>query len=516
MSFNPIKFSFTPPATLDSRAGAPAVPAPPAPASGPTSAADSSLAAGLLNRVAALKATGLYLQSLVLAKSQGIGITVDPNSDPNLTVALTRLYSASQPPAGMTVDMYNNLLDTEMAIMRADMALAGSSSLLQVSPAQKADLLTANEAFENALVATGTAAYQIPMLLRQLKGNDVILDGLTTALQAYPVLAGSSYAPAAAPAISVVTNNPVTGVTNLSPASAATATSFLGSIDQPVTDINSDTAAAIGTRLDTLQSQSGAVYQLCTGIDQVSQNISGITNQFLGTALHDLIMVISLISSMKMLFHKPSLTELKGTAAMLLLPRLVAEASIFNSLMDRVVQSVTAPAQALLTSLNRLTGVVASSGAQAAHLINASAAAGSQTGLIANHMAGSNAPLSPKQMQELDAIPQSMGMLTGYLTWGVHEVVARATEIESSFFKAIDRRLMVTGSQLDLMSSLQQVDALIGILQSMIQAQQAGSAPSAGVPGPNLAQVLSSATPAASPAAGLPAPPAAVAKLLTA
>ena len=100
MSFNPIKFSFTPPATLDSRAGAPAVPAPPAPASGPTSAADSSLAAGLLNRVAALKATGLYLQSLVLAKSQGIGITVDPNSDPNLTVALTRLYSASQPPAG--------------------------------------------------------------------------------------------------------------------------------------------------------------------------------------------------------------------------------------------------------------------------------------------------------------------------------------------------------------------------------------------------------------------------------
>jgi hypothetical protein len=510
MSFSKIKFSFTPPPTLDSRAGAPAVPAPPAPAAGAASAANNSLAAGLLDRVAALKAAGLYLQSLVLAKSQGIGIVVDPNGGPNLAIALTRLYSSDQPPAGMTVDMYNNLLDTEMAIMRADMALAGSSSLLQVSPAQKADLLVANEGFENSLVATGAAAYQTPMLLRQLKGNDVMLDGITTALQAYPVLAGSSYAPAPPPAASIVTSNPVTGVTNLSPTVSATSANWLNVIDKPVMDINSATAAAIGTRLDSLQSQYSAVYGLCAGIDQVTANISEITTQFLGRDVQDLVMIISMVSSMKMLFHKPALTELKGTAALLLLPRLVAEASIFNALMDRVIQSVTAPAQAMLTTLNGLTGVVASAGNEVAYL----AAEAGQTGLIGNHIAGSNKPLSPKRMQELDAIPKAMGKLTGYLNWGIQEVIGRATEIENSFFKAMDRRLLGTGGQLDLMQSLREVDALIGLLQSIIQAQQAGSTPSAGTPSPSLTRVLNSATPA-SPSAGLPAPPAAVAKLLS-
>jgi hypothetical protein len=507
VSFTPIQFVYTPPPTVDSRAGAAAIPAP-AP---PVSAAAGSLAAGLLDQTAGLKAAGLYLQTLVLAKTQGIGITVNPDSDPALATALSRLYSQSQPPAGMTVDMYNNLLDTEAAIMRADMALTGSPSLLQVSPAQKADLLTANQGFEDAMVATGAAAYQLPLLLRQLKGNDIMVDGLTTALQAYPVLQGSTYAPAPATAAVTIVSSSATGITNLAgtatvvPGSPDTS-SFLSSIDQPVMDVNSATAAAIGTRLDSLQAQYAAINTLCTGVDKVTQNIAGISTQLLGADLQDLIMIVSMISGMKLLFHKPTLTELKGSVGLLLLPRLVAEGAVFNSQMDRIIQSVTAPAQTMLASLNALTGEVVSVGNEVAYLV----AQGGLTGLIGSHISGTKQPPTPQREQELDAMPKAMGMLTGYLNWGIQELTARATEIESSFFRAMDRRLLATGGQLDLMSSLQQIDALIALLQSIIQAQQSGSTPTVSSSNAGVIQALS-----APAATNLPAPTAAVARLLT-
>ena len=493
MSFSKIQFSYTPPPTVQPRAGAAATPAPAPPAS----LAAGSLAAGLLDRVAALKAAGQYLQSLALAKSQGIGIVVNPDSDPTLGMALTRLYSKPQPPAGMTVDMYNNLLDTEMAVMRADMALAGSPSLLQVSPAQKADLLVANQRFEDSLVATGASPYQTPLLLRQLKGNDIMLDGIKTALQGYPVLSGSEYA--------AVPGNPTTSPTS----GSIDTTGWLNVIDKPVMDINSATAAAIDARLDSLQKQYGAIYGLCAGIDKVTQNITDIATQFLDKDLQDLIMIVSMISGLKMLFHKPKLTELKGVAGMLLLPRLIAEAAVFNSLMDRVLQSVTAPAQAMLNSLNRLTGEVASVGNEVAYLT----AQGGLTGLIGKHISGSKEQPAPQRIKDLDAIPKAMGMLTGYLNWGIQETRSRAFEIEGSFFKAMDRRLQGTGGQLDVMDSLRSIDALIGVLQSLIQAKQRGTIPAVGSPNSGLDLVIGDLT-QKSTSAGLPAPPAGVAKLL--
>ena len=274
-------------------------------------------------------------------------------------------------------------------------------------------------------------------------------------------------------------------------------------------DINSATAAAIDARLDSLQKQYGAIYGLCAGIDKVTQNITDIATQFLDKDLQDLIMIVSMISGLKMLFHKPKLTELKGVAGMLLLPRLIAEAAVFNSLMDRVLQSVTAPAQAMLNSLNRLTGEVASVGNEVAYLT----AQGGLTGLIGKHISGSKEQPAPQRIKELDAIPKAMGMLTGYLNWGIQETRSRAFEIEGSFFKAMDRRLQGTGGQLDVMDSLRSIDALIGVLQSLIQAKQRGTIPAVGSPNSGLDLVIGDLT-QKSTSAGLPAPPAGVAKLL--
>ena len=161
----------------------------------------------------------------------------------------------------------------------------------------------------------------------------------------------------------------------------------------------------------------------------MTQNIAGISTQLLGADLQDLIMIVSMISGMKLLFHKPTLTELKGSVALLLLPRLVAEGAVFNSQMDRIIQSVTAPAQTMLASLNALTGEVVSVGNEVAYLV----AQGGLTGLIGSHISGTKQPPTPQREQELDAVPIAMGMLTGYLNWGIQELTARATEIETPF-----------------------------------------------------------------------------------
>src|ERR1039457_3001271 len=122
MSFNKIVFSYTPPPTALPQAipGQPGTILPATATSSKNDQAKASRAAGLIDRLRALKATAQYLESLIAARCKGMGINPNYNVDPELGMALARLYSAPTPPTGVGLDMYGNLLAAEIGITRSE------------------------------------------------------------------------------------------------------------------------------------------------------------------------------------------------------------------------------------------------------------------------------------------------------------------------------------------------------------------------------------------------------------
>lgn len=487
MSFKKTTWIYTPPRTV------PAAPLPantnPSPTNSSSSvnvlgvdteaAANASNAAQLINRIKGLSDTGTYLESLILARSQGIGVSFDYTVDPELSAALTRLYSSDSPPPGMTVDMYNNLLDAEFGVMKADMALQGTGSNLLVSPQQRADILRSTQAFEDALAGTGEFRHQVPLLLRELKGDNLTFASLQTGLQKYPVLAGSTYQPTPPRAAGVVTgtNDPTSASSVLAQAQAslgnsagsAAGISYRSSIQS--IDVNSQTTAELNSRLQKHESVFGAMYNLATGIDQTYSYIHDIANKYLYQPLDDLCMILSAIMGLKTLFHKPKLSDLKGMLASLILPRLISEVSDFNFLLDRILQRVTSPVMAVINSLDRLFGEVVKDANAIAYLT----AQGGLTGIIKSHISGTNQTPAPKTIQALGQLPAWTASIGGKLSWAVHETQRKATTVEGSFLKSMDRRLQASGGRLDLMADLRSVDALVDIFKGLILQTQKGS-----------------------------------------
>src|ERR1035441_7186247 len=306
-------------------------------------------------------------------------------------LSMRTISTGSAPPTGIGLEMYNNLLAAEIGITRAEMALAGSSSPIKVSPMQKADLMKVTLAFEDAMAETGQFRHQLPLLMRELKNDELIFDSLVGSLQEYPVLNGSDYAAAQATATSTVIDNgewmtpeqqslaslidtsklqvknatiaahSASEVTNALPDipifsasfNAGTPDPIFSTTDAVLIDVNMQTAAEVDARLDQYQKTMGAMYNLATGIDDAYNYVGQIANQYLVTDLNKLILVMSTLSGLILLFHKPKLKDIKGLIGMMIMPRLIAEAGQFNCLMDRVEQRLLAPVTEVLGSLNR-------------------------------------------------------------------------------------------------------------------------------------------------------------------
>ena len=520
MSFNKIVFSYTPPPTALPQAipGQPGTILPVTATSSKNDLAKASRAAALIDRLRALKATAQYLESLIAARCQGMGINPNYSVDPELGMALARLYSAPTPPTGIGLEMYNNLLAAEIGITRAEMALAGSSSPIKVSPMQKADLMKVTLAFEDAMAETGQFRHQLPLLMRELKNDELIFDSLVGSLQEYPVLNGSDYAAAPATATSTVIDNgewmtpeqqslaslidtsklqvknatiathSASEVTNALPDipifsasfNAGTPDPIFSTTDAVLIDVNMQTAAEVDARLDQYQKTMGAMYNLATGIDDAYNYVGQIANQYLVTDLNKLILVMSTLSGLILLFHKPKLKDIKGLIGMMIMPRLIAEVGQFNCLMDRVEQRLLAPVTEVLGSLNRLVGEVSQVSNDVAYLV----AKGGMTGMMRSSISGSNKMPKQERIKALDTLPKEMALVQGHLAWGLMEASRKRRTVEDGMLKAMDRQLAGSGDRLDLMKSLRSINAVVDIIKNLILERQRGSLQSVDTPSP--------------------------------
>ena len=171
MSFEKITFTYTPPPTVSS----------PTPlgtgdqaylTAGTGDLYAQSRAGQLLSRLADLRATAQYLEDCVSASVPGMGVRLDPATDPAVAVALSRIFSTETNIQDIDLGMYQSMLKAEETIQRLDIQLDPSSSLM-VSPIQRADLNLVTKSFEKALVEDGSFEHQLPLLLRPLSGDRV-------------------------------------------------------------------------------------------------------------------------------------------------------------------------------------------------------------------------------------------------------------------------------------------------------------------------------------------------------
>ncbi|MDQ2948961.1 MAG: hypothetical protein M3Y27_23965, partial [Acidobacteriota bacterium] len=285
--------------------------------------------------------------------------------------------------------MYSNLLALDNGITRTDMVLANSNSTLEASPYQRADLMQALQAFEDAMCETSEYRHQLPLLLRDLAGDGLVYDALTAMLEAYPVLAGSSYQAAAAtaeaPSVSYVNDQASSVFDNFATASLLVSDPF-GSAALALLDISEQFAANLNQRLAKVEQIYGAVYNLVSGVDDTLSSANQVLS-YVGTqGIDTLRSMMAALLALKALFFKPSLKGIKDALASLLMPRLVAEVSLFAGVLDRMASQVTAPLQNLLRETDAVVSRLAGIEANVAYMVSPTGL----TGVVKNHIQDNN------------------------------------------------------------------------------------------------------------------------------
>jgi len=465
MSFQPYQWTYTPPPTVTPVPAAQV----PTPASILTTVSSpaSSRAAQLISRLSDLNATAKYLEQAILARASSIGVTFDMDNEPELVLALKRLYGTL--PTGISIAMYNHLLDALVGTQRAAVVIDKLQSSKVVDPIQVADLLTTTGSVEQTLHQDGSYESQLPTLLKTLKGDRLIFDNVTSSLSQYPVMqpgtpvtsgqstgAGTTYSPA------------LNNTSTVSAAQAAAASST------PV-DVDPDTVTNLNERLDAFENNYNATNTMVTATEPVLTDINSIAQSYLARPLQELAMVLSLLSSLKAFFSKPSLSKITGIMETLILPRLIAQVSAFNFLLDQAVQKAMSPAQNLINSLGSLFAQVSQSTSQIAALVSSNT---QLTGKLAGQITGTSKPsLTASQTQALSALPVGLAKLSGNLSFAMNEATAKRNYTETSMMRILDRKLDQDGDRLEIMQNLSSIDALVAITQSFLNTKSQNGVP---------------------------------------
>lgn len=499
MSFKPLQFTYTPPPT------APSAPVSPATGKGAVQnpldregVAAKSNAALLLGRISSLKETSRYLQSAILALTANKGVVLNYNGDPELAESLKRIYGTTTPPGAISVGMYSHMVQAEFGILRTDIALSGSSSSLQVSPYQRADLQQATSTMESALVDSGDFSSHLPLLLRELCGHELMYDALADGLRAYPVLSGTSYAPDRPAGTASITNytNPDAGndfdaFSQLgqavgsadAPRQAGTNATSLNALQQSSALSNMDCSPELSDGLnqrfdqqtnlyaamyDTIVSATGVVGAVNVELTRVSQML---TREAL-LAVDTVMCLMGAIKSIQAMEHKPSLKEWKDAATRLMLPRLVAELAPFTCLLDRLVQRVVYPVTQLLNRGDDLLAQVAGVERNIAYLVRKDGL----TGVIKNRIHGQPPPqVDNSDMEEKFArIDAGMQKLYGYAGWAQKKIDRKANEVRNSLLQAMDRSHQQSGDNLELLQSFKDIANLLTICENVVVQAQGG------------------------------------------
>lgn len=442
MSFNPFKFTYNPPITVEGTnpsTNTVVTTANTTPIN--TTAAQikaASKSTDLINKLSALQQTNAYIQQVIKEATANTVITLDPNTDAAVSAALQQVYA--QVPSGVSINMYSNLLDADITSQLLSSTLTGSAN--QVNQVQQASISTINTFVDNALLNDITYSSQLPLLLRSLKVDQAIFDSLSTNLATYPVQSIASTA-------------------TLSSTSTIAAKSL---------DVDDDLYNFLNGVTNDAASNYAAIYQVAATAATINNDITAVTALFVEQPLADLARIVGLINGAKGLFYKDLFGDLVKDLGNFVYAKLVLDASAIVFAADKLTQMAISPLKSIggslvgitskVTALTKLAGTVPT-GNPLAGISKSSSCSGSSVSSSPSFKSiSAQAGTSSLTKGVTDAVFQ--------LNWLQSKITAKTNTSLQQFKKVLGRRIASQSSHTNLLCSLKSAEALSNVASTLI------------------------------------------------
>lgn len=438
MSFDPIKFKYTPPLTIVPEYQASTTEA--GVATEVTTGTANSRAAALIVKLNEMEATSQYLQEIILQQSQNTSVSIDFTVNPDVSRALTGIYSTSNPSSTITIPMYNKLLDAEIGSMVVDMQL-GPNSPFMPSPYQQADLMTVTRAVESQLLANNNYSSFLPTMLRTLKGDAVIFNSWATTTSTYPVMRYDQYK----------------------------ATSPAAIISAEAVDMPNNVHAYMDDYTDRFANAYAGMYKLTAGLNAVEKDINSVINQYVNQPIGDLVRIITLLTSLKSLSHLGSSRELADDLVNFAFVRL--QCDLFTALtgVNRIMNIAVAPFKASIGSLSRMTNSISG----VAKTVGTMSSGGLKDMIQGNPCsskptkAGTKTKIKGMSISGIDSITQGLTSLGAHLDMAQRKIMLKETQMMDNLRRANERLVGKHADCLELLCSLRALDSLISFAMSL-------------------------------------------------
>lgn len=447
-NFKPIKFTFTPPPTIQPQTVI--TPSINTPGKTPqvasqfgSSQAAASKAAQLVTRLQNLTATSQYLMLALNSLVAQLGVSFDLSANPDLGRALSRIYNATTPPSSMDMTMYNSLLEADIAFLQFDL-MNPPGSPVQVQPLQRADVTLATKSFENALISTGQYNQTLPVLLRSLAGDQVIFGSMTNMLNQYPVLA----VPQLTPAQLAVTVPP--------------ASSSDRDLNSAATDIGDDFAGMLNGVLDQWQSSYAGIYQVVASPDPTETALPSVVATLSTQPSSDLTRLVVMLGNLLSFQHQPALQASHDSVDNLILPRLISDVSVHAGNLDFVSQVAVGPSAGFGGAMGTVMSTIASINIGGILNVGLTGSVGVAAGGYAPP------PPTPSQQAALAGLPEGLQILAANTAWSQQESNRQNALVQKNIQRLTLRRLTNQGNQTEMLVSMKSISSSIGIIQSII------------------------------------------------
>jgi hypothetical protein len=462
MTFSPFKFFRNPPPTVPAPS---VIPSNVSSASAAGSSTNTSRATALISDLGNLAGTASYLQSVILSLTQGLGVTVNANTNPGLAQALSSIYS-DLPPA-ISVAMYSNLLDVEFGAQQVLLA-AGTNSTVQPNPFQNQAVITVNKAVEAALSDDASFKSQTALLLRSLKTQSAVYTQWQAQLANYPA--------AGTPSNSTAPDQ----------------------IQASTIDVGNATNDALTGHVNQMVGTYASVFNMLASVSSVSQDIVCMVNSFATLGKVELAQIKSLFNLVKSTDVKEGVQDVANSLTSFVFVQMMSEASAMVFQLDRIAQMAIHPLASMTNPVG--SGVSAVQSQAAAKLIGvirattqeARLSTGPLAGLIATNTAATACGTSANPAVSVGPSPGctapsgaglSVGMndLSTLLDWGLMKANKKVDSSLASFSKLMSRMQSDTCGQVKLLTVVNNLETLASLSDAFLTQQQNNAAAVNGV-----------------------------------
>lgn len=456
MTFQPIKFTYIPPATVS----LPAPSAPPSTAPNPgvggaTTGAQSN-AGQIITMLNNMTAMSQYLQSAILSLTGQMGVEVDPAVDPDTARALVGIYGTNSAPPVVTIGMYNAILDASQGIQQLQTAV-GQNSPIQPNPMQAANLAQIVSAINKSLVQSASYTTWLPLQLAGLKSDAVVFQGLATSLATYP-----AYYTSTPPILPIPPPITASGV-DMSPSLFA---------------YQSDAINRFGQTY-------AAVYTALAAPSPVEQDINNVVSQLISQPPSSIIQIQGVLTSLVGLQYKPAMATLTGDPMNYTFSRLSADVGGMLTNADQLVTMAVNPLQG---TMGALSSIVAGVQAQAMTLGtvqtgalagmsngNSYAAANPNNGLTTQVGGTSITANTSLNIPGIGVVTEGVKQLAESINMGTSTLQNGLSLLTTSFQQLLEHRISQQNDLQSLMGTMRTTGILTGIVSGIINTTQAGS-----------------------------------------